>query len=44
MQVLADQQTKKAADVPAGDDSLEELFKTPSPILCNIRFSINLSI
>ena len=44
VQVAADQQTCKAAEASSGDEQLEELFKTPSPVLCNVRFSINLSL
>lgn len=44
MQVLADQQTRRAGEVAPNDEQLEELFRTPSPVLCNVRFSINLSL
>jgi hypothetical protein len=44
MQVHAAQQTQPSADVGVGDPHLLELFKTSSPVLCNIRFSINISI
>ena len=44
VQVAASQQTKRAAEVPPGDEQLEELFKTPTPLLCNVAFSINLSL
>ena len=44
MQVAADQQTRRAVEVAPNDAQLEELFKTPTPVLCNVRFSINLSL
>ncbi|CAL8465005.1 g4540 [Coccomyxa elongata] len=42
--VQSSYQTRQSADVGPGDDELAELFKCPSPTLCNIRFSISLSI
>ena len=44
VQVAADQQTRRAAEVAPNDAQLEELFRTPTPVLCNVRFSINLSL
>ncbi|CAL5229386.1 g12700 [Coccomyxa viridis] len=44
IKVAADQQTRRAAEVAPNDAQLEELFRTPTPVLCNVRFSINLSL